>query len=115
MSQNGIYLKAGDLRHRITIQQRSTSEDAVGQLLLTWTDVATTWAKVEQLAGRELMTASAERAENTARITIRYRSDLVEKMRILYGAIIYDITSVSDIEGRRRELEVMCKTGVSNG
>jgi SPP1 family predicted phage head-tail adaptor len=108
-------MQAGNLRHRITIQQRSTSEDALGQQVLAWTDVATIWCRVEQLSGRELMTASAERAENTARITVRYRADLVEKMRILYGATIYDITSVSDIEGRRRELEVMVKTGVSNG
>lgn len=108
-------MRASELRHRITVQRRSKSEDALGQQVLAWVDVALIHAKVEQLAGRELMTASAERAENTARITIRYRAGVVEKMRILYGAIVYDITSVSDIDGRRRELEIMVKTGVSNG
>lgn len=108
-------MRAGQLRHHVTIQRRSTGEDALGQPLLTWSDVATVHANVRQLSGRELMTAGAERAENTARVTMRYRADLVEKMRLLYGAIVYDITSVSDLDGRRRELEVMCKTGVSNG
>ncbi len=108
-------MSAGEFRHRVKLQQRSKTEDDLGQQVLAWSDVAMLWAKVEQLSGRELMTASAERAENTARITVRFRPDIVEKMRILYGAIIYDITSVSDIEGRRIRLEIMVKTGVSNG
>jgi len=108
-------MKSATLRKRVTIQRRSTAEDALGQQLLTWETIGTVWAEVEQISGRELLTASAERAENTARVTVRYRPDLVEKMRLLYGSIIYDITSVSDLDGRKRQLEVMCKTGVSNG
>ena len=108
-------LPAGRLRHRVKIQRRSTSEDELGQQALSWSDVATVWCCVNQLSGRELMTAGADRAENTARITVRYRPDLVERMRILYGSVVYDITSVSDIDGRRRVLEVMVKAGVSDG
>ena len=103
------------LRKRITLQRRSTAEDGLRQQLLTWSDVATVFAQVEQLSGRELMTANAEYAENTARITIRFRTDVVEKMRIWYGAVVYDITSVSDIDGTRRELQISCKTGLSDG
>ena len=108
-------MQAGLLRQRVTLQQRSTGEDALGQQTLVWTDVATFSAHVEQLSGRELMTANAEHAEDTARVTIRYRAGVVEKMRLLFGATIYDITGISDLDGRRRMLEVMCKTGLSNG
>lgn len=108
-------MRTSALRKRITIQQRSTGVDSLNQQLLTWTDLATVFAQVEQLSGRELMSANAEYAENIARITIRFRTDVIEKMRILYGAAIYDITSVSDIDGRRRELELSCKTGLSDG
>lgn len=108
-------MQAGLLRHRVVIQQRSSSEDALGQQTLVWTDVATVSGHVEQLSGRELMTANAEHAEDTARVTIRYRAGVVEKMRLLFGATVYDITGVSDLEGRRRMLELMCKTGLSNG
>ena len=103
------------LRKRITLQRRSTANDALGQEVLAWSDVATVFAQVEQLSGRELMTANAEYAENVARITIRFRTDVVEKMRILYGAVVYDITSVSDIDGTKRELQLNCKTGLSDG
>ena len=105
----------GKLRQRVTLQQRGNAEDELGQQVLTWSDIARVHASIEQLSGRELMTASAERAENTARITIRYMAGVVEKMRLLHGAVVYEITSVSDIDGRRRELQIMCKTGVSNG
>ena len=108
-------MQAGLLRHRVTLQQRSTGEDALGQQTLVWTDVAALSAHIEQLAGRELMSANAEHAENTARVTIRYRPAVFEKMRLLFGAVVYDITSVSDLDGRRRLLELMCKTGLSNG
>ena len=103
------------LRKRITLQRRSTANDALGQEVLAWSDVATVFAQVEQLSGRELMTANAEYAENVARITIRFRTDVIEKMRILYGTAVYDITSVSDIDGTRRELQISCKTGLSDG
>ena len=108
-------MRAGLMRKRITLQRRSTAEDGLRQQLLTWSDVATVFAQVEQLSGRELMTANAEYAENTARITIRFRTDVVEKMRIWYGAVVYDITSVSDIDGTKRELQLNCKTGLSDG
>lgn len=108
-------MRANELRQQITIQVRSNKEDSLGQELLSWTTFANIWAKIEQLSGRELMTANAERAENIAKITIRYRSDIFEKMRVLHGNLIYDITSVSDIEGRKIELELMVKTGLSDG
>jgi len=108
-------MRAGQLRHRITVQSRSDGADELNQPLTTWVDVVTLWAEVEQLSGRELMAASAERAENIARVTVRWRPDLLPNMRIVYGAALFDITDISDVEGRFKQLELMCKAGLSDG
>lgn len=63
-------MRANELRQQITIQVRSNKEDSLGQELLSWTTFANIWAKIEQLSGRELMTANAERAENIAKLRL---------------------------------------------
>lgn len=108
-------MRAGDLRHKIMIQSRGAAADANGQQIILWTNLADIHAKVEELGGYELMAANSIRASNTTRVTIRYRPDVTEKMRILYNGKILDITSTSDVDGRRRELELMCKDGVNQG
>ena len=108
-------MNAADLRHRISIRRRSTAEDALGQEVRSWVEIASVRAKVENLKGNEILAANAERAENVYKITIRYRPNIVEKMQIIYESQPLDITNVSDIEGRKRELEIMCKAGLSDG
>ena len=44
-------LAAGDLRERVTIQQRGVSLDSIGENTAAWTDVATVWANAEPLRG----------------------------------------------------------------
>jgi head-tail adaptor len=36
----------GELTERVTLQSRSVAKDAYGQDTITWTDVATVWARV---------------------------------------------------------------------
>jgi SPP1 family predicted phage head-tail adaptor len=108
-------MRANELRHQISLQMRGTATDALGQQDPTWTTFAQPWAKVEELSGSELMASKAEHAKNIVRLTIRYRYGLTEQMRVLYGCKILNITSISDLDGRRRELEVMCETGMNQG
>ncbi len=82
-------MRAGDLRHRVTIQQLTTTRDAEGVTTETWTNVATVWAAVEPLQGREYFQAQAVNAEVTTRVRIRYRAGIVPTMRILFGFPAY--------------------------
>lgn len=108
-------MNAADLRHRISIRRRSTAEDTLGQEVRSWVEIASVRAKVENLKGNELLIANAERAENIYRVTIRYIPNIVEKMQIIYDSMPLDITNVSDVTGRKRELEIMCKAGLTDG
>lgn len=108
-------MNPGKLRHRITFQERTTTQDSYGQPLLTWTDVATVWGAVEPLNGRELMAAEAVQSEITHQVVIRYRPGITAKMRVLYGTRVFDIQNVLDENERHRMLTLLCLEGLSDG
>jgi len=105
----------GNMRQRILFQQRSPGVDALGQPSTTWLTVCEVWAEITALTGRELTVGRLERAESSTRLVVRYRSGLSTAMRVQHGATFYDITEISDLDGRKRFLQIMGKTGVSNG
>ncbi len=101
-------MRAGELRHRVTIQQKSVVRGTYGEEDVAWTDVATVWGSVEPLQGREFIEAKQTQAEITTRIRIRYRSGISPEMRAVWDGHIYDIEAVIDVGGRKRELQLMC-------
>lgn len=101
-------MRAGQLRHRVTFQEKNVTLNSYNEEVITWDDVDTVWAQVEDLSGREFLESKRVAAEVTTRIRIRHRSDIVPEMRATWGAVIYDIQAVIDPTGHQRELEVMC-------
>lgn len=109
-------MQIGKLRHRVTIQQKSSGQDSLGQPNKQWVDVCTVWAQVHERSGKELLSSSAEQSETTALIRIRYRKGITTDMRIVHNpptgsGQIYDITAVITNE-KRTQIEMMCSTGV---
>lgn len=100
-------MRAGRLRDRITIQQVAETRSGSGAITETWSDVATVWAAVEGLSGREFWAAQQVNAEGSLRITIRYLAGIVPKMRALFGTRVFDIQAATDLDGRRRELQLL--------
>lgn len=103
------------LNRRVTIQSRTISQDAEGVPTETWANLATVWAAVEPISGREYFQAATVQSEVTARIRIRYRSGIVSNMRVLYGSRVFEIVSVIDYQEEHRELQLMCKEVVPVG
>lgn len=102
-------MHAGQLRHRITIQQKQVSQNSYGEEIVTWTDLAIVWASVEDLSGREFYEArQIPTAEVTTRVRIRYRSDVKPTMRVVFSRML-EIVAVLDPEGCKRELVLMCR------
>lgn len=102
-------MKPGRLRHRITIQQKTTIVDQDGIPTETWAEFATVWASVEPLRGREYFQAAAVNAENMVRFRIRYRAGIRPDMRIQYDSRIFSINSVIDVDERHTEIHLMCQ------
>lgn len=109
-------MHAGKLNHRVTIQQRSTTRDpAMGSEIVGWADVVTVWAQFDPIRGREYYSAKQEQAETVARFRIRYRSDIVTEMRVVFGGKFYDIEDVINVRGLNDYLELMTREGLTNG
>lgn len=103
----------GQLDRRIEIQQATTTTDAYGQSIDTWTTLACCWAKVENpLAGnREKVFGDVETSVTRAMITIRYRDGITERHSVLYNGDYYDIMNIHQI-GRRAYLLLICEKRV---
>jgi SPP1 family predicted phage head-tail adaptor len=83
-----------NLTHRVTVQQRTASVDAIGQPVETWSDVGDIWANVRFLRGLESIKANQDTATTQASIRTRKRSDITPAMRAVYAGVNYNITAV---------------------
>lgn len=108
----GGAIRAGQLRHVIDWLRPVLSDDGHGGQTRAPTTIATLRAEVEGQDGREAVIAHALTGVSTYRITIRYRTGLqmADQIRLSDGTML-NVTSISDPEGRRRQLQVIATTG----
>jgi SPP1 family predicted phage head-tail adaptor len=106
-------MNIGDLDRRVTLQQHATGQDAYGEIATGWVDVATVWAAIWDMSGREYIAAAATQAAVQTKITIRYRPGVVAAMRAVYGTDVYNIDAVL-VQGKV-SMTLMCTRGVNNG
>lgn len=108
-------MRAGDLRRQVLLQRREVAQDDYGQRSITWVDVATTFAEINPLSGRELELAQAIKAEVSHTITIRYRPNITSALRVVYQGRYFNIHAVMDVDMRHRTLELSCSEGLNDG
>lgn len=111
-------MQAGKLRHRVTIQRLVTgspTQNAGGEPDASWADVATVYASIEPLRGRELLVAQQINSEVTGTIRVRYRAGLTSADRIKFGTRYYDVLGITNPEERNRELLLQVREGPNNG
>jgi len=98
----------GEMRQRIALQVRTVTR-VEGIPEENWATVATVWAAVADLSGKEYFQAASMQSEVTTRIKIRYRKEITPSMRVLYGDRVFNILSVIDKDERHRVIELLCK------
>lgn len=101
---------AARLDTRITVERPQTGEDAWGQPIEGWSLVASTWASVEPLTGRELFAAQAAQSETTYRLTVRYMAGVDASCRVvLDGGRTLQIVAVIDLRNQHRYMQFLCR------
>jgi SPP1 family predicted phage head-tail adaptor len=103
----------GALDQRITIAAEVRTADAYGGAAVTWATLATVWAGVRPLSGRERADAAAIEAPAAYRFTIRRRSDVTEAMRIGWNGAQYNIRFIADPGGRGLYMAIDAERGVA--
>lgn len=106
-------MRAGLIRRRVTVQRYSTTPNALGEAIESWTTLYSAWASVEAVTASERFASGSQQelATVTHRVTLRYRDDKTvgPKDRISYDGKAFDIESAIDPDGRRRETVCLCR------
>lgn len=111
-------MEAGQLRHRITIQQKtagSPQQNAAGEPDVSWTDYLVVYASVDPVTGKEPFLAQEHMSVVSHKIRVRYRAGVTAAMRVVYASRYFDIKAVLNWGERNKELLLLCEEGANNG
>ncbi|MBP1950294.1 phage head closure protein [Virgibacillus litoralis] len=103
-------------RHRVSVQ-KVTKERIDGQFVDTWSEYKKLWASREDKGGDEYFEAKAANAIRTVIWTIRFDKELYkngEGRRFFYNDQSYEVKSVADVKGLRKELEIITEAVVAS-
>ena len=102
----------GEMRHRITVQRPTYTQDAGKGRAVAWTNVETVWGEVKPISAREQLHGLGIVNPILHRITIRYRSDVAEDWRLVYDSRTFAIRSIRNDDERKRWTEFMAEEQV---
>jgi SPP1 family predicted phage head-tail adaptor len=107
-------MRAGALRHVIYLQNRSTSienhEEVSG-----WETYSIVRAEKVEPKGDEAVQSLLANSFMTVVFRVRYRSSVSPTHRVLFESRIFDIRSVTNPDGKKIELELVCTEHFSDG
>ncbi|MBY6265569.1 head-tail adaptor protein [Azospirillum sp. 412522] len=104
---------AGDLDQRIRIEAKTRVPDEGGGSAEAWTLVASVWAKVWPVSGRERAEARQVQAATLMRFKVRYRTGLDAGMRIVWQGKAHNIRFIADAGPREPFLTIDAEAGVA--
>ena len=107
-------IQSGRLRHRITIQSATESQDTYGEPIKTWSTFLTTWASVEPIKGKEFWESQQVNAQVTHKIIMRHRDGLNPKMRVSWDDRTFEIKAIMNEFERDRKLTLMVTEAVTS-
>ena len=102
-------MQIGHLDRRVTLQNYSTTRNVYGELIESYSDYRTVWAKVDFTGGSQSDEFDRITAISKVKFFIRNLdlADLTEKTRISYDSKLYYIQAINEIEGRESFLEII--------
>lgn len=115
MKEQRQSFEPGKLRHRITIESAATAQGSDGFEQKTWMELATVWAAISTIGGREFFQAKQVNAELSHEVTVRWRPGITAEQRIRFEDLAngttryFDILSVRNPDERRVVLYLYCR------
>lgn len=107
-------LHAGDMWTRVIIETPTSSQNEVGETVLTWSTFATVWAEVESLSARETERFAETVGFMTHRVKIRYLDGLNGAMRVVYRTRVLEIGQIIERD-RLWHQEIICTEKRADG
>ena len=101
-------MRSGNLKHKITIQSYTETQNDFGEVIKGWSDFKTLYASITPLTAKEFFKSGVFN-EVTHKIEMRYTQGIKPKMRVLYGDREFSIESVINIREANKTLQLVCK------
>jgi SPP1 family predicted phage head-tail adaptor len=98
----------GTLTDRVQLRRRETVAEAEGGHTALYVPMATVWARVRSLAGRQGQTADGRAVAISHAVVLRFRNDIGPGDRIVYRGRNLDVVSAADLNGRRAYVSCTC-------
>ena len=99
------------MTQRITWLRKSRTRDNMGGEVLSYTTVATIWAKAEPIRGREYTALQQSESELEVRFTVHFRDGFAPDDRFTWRDTTYELVSPPiDVNAKRTWIELMCRT-----
>ena len=107
-------MRAGRLRHRVTIQSQAQTAGADGAVVVTWATAAVVWARITPIDSRESIFAGQTMSEDVAvEIMVRLASfvSLSPAHRFVTedGTTAYEIESIVEDDEREHSYRCACR------
>jgi len=98
-------MRAGQLKHIISIDRLTRSLNENRSSVHTWTNIDTVRAEIVRQSSTDFFTGFGEAESGTIIFRIRYLPGITTADRVTYAGKAYDLKEVTEI-GRRRGLEL---------
>lgn len=108
-------MKAGDLRHPVSLQRPVRTVNEKGRPVTVWEEIAAVHAAVSDVSGREFYAAHAVQAEDVVTFTIRWRDDVDASCRLVRQGAAYNILEVNHLGYMRDYIRLRCRLVTGEG
>jgi SPP1 family predicted phage head-tail adaptor len=105
-------VRAGQLRHLVTVQNPTRTATASGGYTESWTSAEpmTAWVHVAPVAGvTEGVSAQVERAAITHEVTARYHSGITQRSRLAFGSRYLYVRGIQNLDERNQVMVLACE------
>lgn len=113
-------VRAGQLDRYVDVQQRSTTPDAIGQPVNTWTTIKSVYAGIAALSAVKRGIAGLVVTDVTHQITVRYDPIFADPRiaatyRIVYAGRIFEVLGVENVDEKNSMVMIDAREGLNNG
>lgn len=108
-------MRAGKLRHYVSIQRPVNVEQEDGSREQQWVEERALYADIMPLNGKMLVAMQQIQSEVTVSIIIRGSYVPAADRRVVHAGKFYNIHSVIDKDARGIEVQLLCSEGTNDG
>ena len=87
-------MRAGKLRHLVSLEKYEETFDSAGQPVMVYTELYKAWAEIRPLLGYEAFNEKQVNTEQTHRIQVRYRPGMEQTMRFKWDDRYFELVGV---------------------